>query len=122
MKVHHLNILATEADFNEVNRVGWNGHPRFKMHAALTMGFGDKVATKAVIAWAAGHYKEVCEMSDDRDLNAAFYFTQNLEQPWNGVNRSTSVGDIIEKDGELFLVKGIGFESLGTVADLAVMA
>ena len=51
-------------------------------------------------------------------LEDAYLKTQNLDEyGWNGSNesRSTSVGDLIQEQasGELFMVMGFGFKSMG---------
>jgi len=129
MKVHHLNILATEADHIELNRVGWDGHPRFKMHADIT--FGDLKAAQA--AFIEGAYKHVATI-ETTSMEQAFELTNSIQWPWqeNTVRvrflhmeahadraRSTSVGDIIENDGEFFMVAGFGFERLDAISKAA---
>ena len=52
-------------------------------------------------------------------LEDAYLKTQNLDEyGWNGDNesRSTSVGDLIQhcNSGEVFMVKGFGFKSMGS--------
>jgi hypothetical protein len=60
------------------------------------------------------------------DLDEAFEWTNNIDTPWtklgtlqgnlkayvNGPCRSTSVGDVMEKDGDLYLVLPAGFLKL----------
>lgn len=120
MKVYHLNILATQADFDEVNRVGWDGHPRFTMHADITSGDTDAAAA----AFSEGFYKEVCTMYDrfggqELDLDDAFVKTQNIDKPWDpmGKHRSTTVGDIIERKGRFYMVAAFGFEELEALSN-----
>lgn len=131
MKVHHLNILATEEDIKQMNRVGRDGEPRFTMHTDITFG-GDVKA--ALAGWVEGAYRWVATINHTDSLDDAFRLTNHINEAWNtdpertgmimlsdpkahdegrlGV-RSTSVGDIIETDdGELFLVAGFGFEKL----------
>lgn len=123
MKVFHLNILATKEDVKELNRVGWDGHPRFAMHADITGG--DLKAAAA--GFSEGAYKLVAKLSDDRSMDEAFRLTNHISEDWttdperSGMmvytsedlgNRSTSVGDVIEKDGKRFMVASFGFEEL----------
>lgn len=118
MKVFHLNILATKADVDELNRVGWDGHPRFTMHADITSG--DLKAATA--GFSEGAYKHVATMGDELNLEDAFRLTNHIETEWqqnpevtpagDDGQRSTSVGDLIEKDGDVYMVAGFGFEKL----------
>lgn len=115
MKVYHLNILATEEDCKELNRVGWDGHPRFTLHADATSG-NQKAA---MAAYTEGFYKHVATL--DGTLDDAFRLTNHITESWTsnegvdvmpGGHRSTSVGDIIEQEGAFFFVDRFGFEKL----------
>lgn len=132
MKVYQLNILATKADHEELNRVGWNGHPKYEMMADITVG-GNKQLSAAQAAYTEGFYKLVATLDSD-DLEDGFRLTNSIARPWQeneylapGVNfkahayraRSTTVGDIIEKDGEYFLVASIGFNRLDMISKAA---
>lgn len=60
------------------------------------------------------------------DLDAAYHYTQNIHDPWvqnpqvevatPGGKRSTSVGDVFEKDGEFFVVAPVGFDPITPLA------
>lgn len=107
--VYHLNIIASKEDRDELNRVGWDGHPRFTMHADITCGD----AKAAAAAYSEGFYKQVATI--DGSLEDAFAKTQNIDKPWDpmGIHRSTSVGDIVKDEtGGLHLVAPIGFERI----------
>jgi hypothetical protein len=69
-----------------------------------------------------GWYKFVAKVDGD-DLENAYALTQNIEDSWTknaGVStildrcRSSMVGDILVKDGDMFWVARIGFEPLYT--------
>lgn len=121
LRIHHLNIIATKADHDEVNRIGWVG--KFALHADIT--FGD--AGKAEVAYSEGAYKAVADFCTD-SLDVVFERTQNLTadgwiarhlgQKYVIRARSTSVGDIIENldTGEFHMVAGCGFERLGRIS------
>jgi hypothetical protein len=119
IRVHHLNIIATKADRDELDRVGWTG--KFAVHATITAG-GEKAPDLAAVAFSEGAYKHVADVDLD-DLEDAFRLTNHIHSVWNentdahvepqpGPQRSTSVGDIIERDGEFFLVAPFGFETI----------
>ena len=64
--------------------------------------------------------QEVAEVDTD-DLNEAFKLTNHIDSDWmdnyevtpvNGNHRSTSVGDCMEKDGQLYVVAPVGFEEV----------
>lgn len=116
MKVYHLAIIETAEDVNEYNRTGGET-PRFQMHRDISFGSiggADRWMPAVKAAWIEGAYKQVCELRNDLSLDDAFHVTQNIEKSWDpaGIHRSTSVGDVIEKDGELFAVASFGFEKL----------
>lgn len=55
---------------------------------------------------------------DTDDLEEAFALTNSIDHPWTenaqvraepGRHRSTSVGDVMEQDGDRFIVDTIGF-------------
>jgi len=59
----------------------------------------------------------------DGDLNDAYHLTQNIEESWAQNTdskvkakcdecRSTSVGDVMEKDGVFYVVASFGFDVL----------
>lgn len=77
--------------------------------------FGDEILAATLFA-EGDRYAEVCEMRNDLDLDDAYRITQNTDRPWcpAGIHRSTMVGDVIEKDGKLFMVDNFGFTELAT--------
>lgn len=119
MKVFHLNILDTKEARDRLNHPvtgGWSSAPEFERYADLT--FGDKA--QAGVAWRKGEYTYVADVEGD-DLEEAFSKTQHLATEWQanegvtateGSKRSTSVGDIVVKDGQLYFVASFGFEQL----------
>lgn len=135
MKVFHLNILGTDEDVTEYNRTGGDT-PRFRMHRDITMGHSDRAVQAAECAFSEGEYQLVLEMPDgncDSALEIAWELTQNLTEggwvrklfhgsldctihglklPRNNQHRSSMVGDIVARDGQLYLVAGVGFTPL----------
>ena len=84
--------------------------------------------------WRGGAYQPVATIDVD-SLSAAWRLSNNVEESWIDnpeiVNRygnerrygrrSSMVGDIMEKDGELFVVERIGFGKLSfSVSDFMV--
>ena len=120
IQVYHLNIIATQEDVDHVNRVGWGGHPKFTMHADITVFGGDPRGRQAVrCAWSEGFYKaagpewEVYTTDVLSALEEVYHNTQNLTKGgWcpGGRERSSSVGDIFVVDGDRgFMVASMGF-------------
>ncbi len=130
--IYHLSSLDSEFARDRLNsgdsegNKGWGSHEVFSRYADITMG-GKVDQVKA--AWAAGEYKAVALISDQHpeDLDTAFRLTNHIEAAWtanDGVitlgpkdrQRSTSVGDLMEIDGQFHLVASFGFENLGALA------
>jgi len=77
----------------------------------------------ATLAWEAGNFIHVADVNVngvnvDAMLEQAFHDTNTINCPWiensnvtpmKGPQRSTSVGDIMELDGDKYLVMDIGF-------------
>lgn len=67
-----------------------------------------------------GDYKQVGVIEDwvvppgSVSLDCAYEQSQNIDSPWNPATpcRSTSVGDILEEDGEFWIVAPHGFDKL----------
>ena len=136
MKVYHLNImtdeLAKRMNSGEVDR---DTDPRCRMYYDITWDGNEHAAA---CAYSEGEYKEVALVPDGnclKSLDAAYAMTQNLsEGGWiwefsqrkilrqlpeychtsviGGSARSTSVGDILERDGHFYMVAGVGFVEL----------
>ena len=77
----------------------------------------------AVRYYKAGEYDKVGEIevpfnahptSIDEYLEVAYEKTQNINGSWNHTKRcrSTSVGDILQIDEEIYIVSSFGFEKL----------
>lgn len=125
MKIYHLNILATAEDRAELNRVGWDGAPRFTMHADITCGM-ENAAQAAAAAFSEGFYKHVANVpavypTAEQSLETAFEVTNSIHFPWFenpqievlvDKARSTSVGDLMEHEGALYMVSPVGFTKL----------
>lgn len=123
MTVYHLNIIANEIIVDDLNAKGWDGHELYKMHADITVGMDNQVE-QALAAYQGGHYKAVAILGDEQHgLEDAFRLTNHIETAWTENpevsvlgghhQRSTSVGDIVELDGVLHLVAGVGFVEIG---------
>lgn len=75
----------------------------------------------------AGTFQPVAEVKTN-DLNEAFHLTNHIDAPWHTnkditINkdvvspRSTSVGDLLVRDNEAFIVEFFGFKPI-TINDL----
>ena len=120
IKVYHFNSLTRE-ERNRLNGAdgGWDSEPKFSRYADVTQGFSKRFISSVGIAIALGEYTHIANV--DGDMNDAFRLTNHIESSWtenDGVEalkdevRSTSVGDIMEKDGEFFVVAPVGFTKL----------
>jgi phosphate-selective porin len=108
VNVFHLKSL-TDEQFDRVNRVGWDGGADLSRHANITM-LGDIDSARA--AWDESGYELVASVDTD-DLEVAFIKTQNLDRDWSlDATRSSSVGDVFERDGHRYLVAGVGFKEI----------
>ena len=119
MKVFHLNILDDEQarkELNDPKTGGWSSQPRFTRYADITMSADHQ---QAIYAWEHGEYTFVADV--EGVLEQAFSLTQNHTHDWQlndlvtatpGPKRSTSVGDIVVKDGQVYIVASFGFEPL----------
>ena len=75
----------------------------------------------AFVAAKEGRYQWTASVSDEHSLEDAYRATQNdlgcrdgVSPSWRGVgrHRSTSVGDIIVKGDDVFVVQGCGFKKV----------
>ena len=123
LKVYHYARL-TKTEIKQVN--GSNGgcdcSPRLRRYAAVTMSAKPEAVIDGLIE---GEYHLVAVV-DSGDLEDGFRFTNHIETDWAkqpaeivtalpGDHRSTSVGDIIVRDGSTYIVAGCGFTLLGEV-------
>ena len=79
----------------------------------------------AFVAAKEGRYQWTASVSDEHSLEDAYRATQNdlrcrdgISPSWRGVgrHRSTSVGDIIVKGDDVFIVQGCGFKKVHSSA------
>ena len=72
--------------------------------------------------WLAGGYEPVAEIDTD-DLEIAWFHTNHIDKPWwedSKVNlikqsRSSMVGDVFERNGDLYRVRAAGFSEISAV-------
>lgn len=87
----------------------------------IQIGSDEDRIKEVVAAWKAGLYNHVADVAET-DLQEAYILTQNLDHAWasnpgvvakvqNG--RSTSVGDILAVNGDLYMVAPVGFTMVG---------
>jgi hypothetical protein len=71
-------------------------------------------------ALSLGHFECVARVETD-SLDEAYALTQNIDEPWHrNANvsatsrntRSTSVGDLVKKDGKYHVVESCGFKEI----------
>jgi hypothetical protein len=93
-----------------------------KVYHRKTPTFDENVDT-AAMAWNTGGFELVAEVYGSTSLDHAYRLTNTIDQAWwknPGVAmrgdrdgcRSTSVGDIIERDGNLYVVANFGFTQI----------
>lgn len=116
IKVYHLRRL-TDEQVRAVNVRGWDASPETTRYADITTR-GD--INKIKLAFTLGEYVHVADVDSD-DLDVAFEKTNHIDRSWmenEGVTahgtrqRSTSVGDVLEVNGKLYAVSGVGFTAL----------
>lgn len=121
IKVYHFNSL-TESERMRLNSSdgGWDSEPKFSRYADITTGFSKRFIPQVLMAIALGEYTAVAEVAA-HDLDWAYRSTNHIEVSWTENEnvtalleevRSTSVGDIMEKDGEFYVVASMGFTKL----------
>ncbi len=103
-------IRLTDEQIDRVNLSGFDAVP--EAHARITMQLG-------ALKWKDEYskfYTRVYEVATD-DLDEAFELT-NLWEDESRITRfqrgsSTSVGDILVKDGDCYIVDAFGFANIG---------
>lgn len=123
LKVYHYASL-TKAEREQVNgkNGGWDCSPRMRRYAAITMS----AKPEAVLDGLIEREYRLVAVVDSGDLEDGFRFTNHIESDWAkqpadivtplpGQHRSTSVGDIIVRDGATYIVAGSGFTLLGEI-------
>lgn len=74
--------------------------------------------SSVVTAMKADQYKMVLDSFVELDpninisLEELFERTNNISKPWNGTDRSTSVGDVIQIGDRTFVVAATGFDEI----------
>jgi hypothetical protein len=124
MELYHLKGLTKEERdaLNNPETGGWGSSPRFARYADITTGFGAKLLPQVAIALLKGEYELVAHVAGD-DLEDAFRYTNHIETSWHkhpaacvaplpGDHRSTSVGDVVVRDGRTYVVAPVGFKLL----------
>jgi hypothetical protein len=120
LKVYHYKSL-TEEERKQVNRSneGWDCSPRLRRYAAVThLG-----KPQAVIDGLIEREYHLVAVVDSDDLEDGFRYTNHIDKDWTlnslvtpipgASKRSTSVGDIIVRDGATYIVASCGFTKLG---------
>lgn len=83
----------------------------------MFMVLNEEQATQAFKAFDEGKYYKVAEV-ECTELEEAYEDTNNIDHPWTensnvkafgNRRRSTSAGDIMEKDGKLYVVGSTGY-------------
>lgn len=96
----------------------WGFNPEFEIIFKGAYGHAHRAARE-------GRYRWTASVSDDLSLEEAYCATQNdiecrdgVSPSWRGVgrHRSTSVGDIVVKGDDVFVVQGCGFKKVHDVA------
>lgn len=109
MTIHVFHITPKQPD-NAV--ISFLGLPKEKVLAAV-QGMDEDF-----------RYELVAEVETD-DLDKAFELTNHISRDWRtnaslrampAARRSTSVGDLLEKDGRKYLVAMFGFKEIGDAA------
>ena len=111
VKIFHLNWEKTNRSFQAF------------FTAVTCPGAMESVKMNRIvkILMEEGCYDEVVSMAisvEKNPLEEAYYWTQNLEESWTkgfGMEegkRSSSMGDVFEKDGEFFIVAMVGFDKI----------
>ena len=103
IKVYQFDL--TEAEENLVNDKGWDASAKTKAYLAKSFG---KIEAET---WFHA-YRHVATVASD-ELNEAFALMNRWDQPERVEKHadaySMSVGDILELNGEFYLVARIGF-------------
>lgn len=103
IKVYQFDL--TDAEYDLLNEKGWGASARITAYLDLSFGEIDPVT------WFHT-YKHVATVSSD-DLNETFALMNRWDQPERVEKHaqaySLSVGDILERGGEFYLVAKTGF-------------
>ena len=122
IQIFHYTSL-TETERKRLNASsGWDSEPRFTRYANITQG---AKLPDVAIGLLNREYHLVAVVDSD-DLEDGFRYTNHIETDWAkqpanivtplpGEHRSTSVGDIIVRDGGTYIVAGCGFTLLGEI-------
>jgi hypothetical protein len=124
IRVFHLTQLTREErDRLNASDAGWSSEPRFSRYADITTGFSKRLADQVAEAWKLGEYHEAADVATD-SLDWAFHQTNNISHVWNlnddvealtDCFKSTSVGDVMLKDGRFYVVAPVGFEPIDLI-------
>lgn len=113
IKVYQLRIEDKYFDMNESRTCKAYVRVTFKPDAEIVSNIWHDM-------YEGLGYNLVAEVNTD-DLADAFYLTNSIDDYWgnnpgveefNSKHRSTSVGDIMERDGKWYVVAPIGFTEL----------
>lgn len=124
VRVFHLTNLNAD-ERRRLNRGGWDSDPKFTRHADITFGMSKVLADQVKIAWLEGEYHEAAVVKTD-SLDWAYQQTNNISHVWNLNDdvvaltdqfKSTSVGDVMLKDGKFYVVASMGFEEIELEGD-----
>lgn len=123
MELYHYKRL-TDDERKQVNNDprGWGASKRLTRYADITTGFGERLLSQVAVALLKGEYELVATVMSD-DLEDAFRYTNHIETAWHrhpaacvapmpGDHRSTSVGDIVVRNGATYVVAPVGFKLL----------
>jgi hypothetical protein len=123
MEIYHLKRLTKE-ERDRLNRSekGWSSEPKFSRYADITTGFRPSLLPQVAVALLKGEYELVARIDSD-DLEDAFRYTNHIETSWHkhpahivtpmpGDHRSTSVGDVVCRNGRTYVVAPVGFKLL----------
>lgn len=124
MQIYHLKKLTREEvrRLNNPTTGGWDSDPKFTRYANITNLPGASRLSSVAIALLKGEYELVATVDSD-DLEDAFRYTNHIETAWHrhpaaivkpepGDHRSTSVGDIVTRNGATYVVDHVGFKLL----------
>lgn len=117
---HYARLTKTERDLVNSADGGWDASPRLRRYADITMSAKPIAVLDGLIE---REYHLVATVDSD-DLEDGFRYTNHIEASWfehpmsfvtplPGDHRSTSVGDLIVRDGTTYIVAGMGFTQLG---------
>jgi len=127
--VWHLDVSRIAAQNPETAE----GQTILGLFDLVQLGEASQRREAARTLWAKGFYQRVAQF--EGSISEAFIATQNLNEPWHcwpcagltpepGIasGRSSSLGDILERDSQMFLATGDGIETIGFLPDSALAA